>query len=72
MGGRNLWMSYPVMENLNDSDELILGCDFDQNCAVMIRLNIGQIMIRNPDRKYVKRPVKWMITDENKIFSIEK
>ena len=64
MAGLNLWISFLVMEDLNNSDQFILGCD---NCAVMIHFNIGLMMTRNPDRKYVKRPVKWMITDEKKI-----
>ena len=36
------------------------------NFDVMIDLNNGLIRIRNPDRKYVKRPVNRIITDENK------
>ena len=33
----------------------------------MIDLNNGLIRIRNPDRKYVKKPVNRIITDENKV-----
>ena len=33
----------------------------------MIDLNHGLIRIRNPDRKYVKKPIKRIITDENKV-----
>ena len=33
----------------------------------MIDLNNGLKRIRNPDRKYVKKPVNWIITNENKI-----
>ena len=33
----------------------------------MIDLNNGLIIVSNPDRKYVKRPVKRFITDDNKI-----
>ena len=33
----------------------------------MIDLNNGLIRIRNPDRKYVKRPINRIITDENKV-----
>ena len=32
----------------------------------MINLNNGPIRIRNPDGKYVKRPINRIITDENK------
>ena len=34
---------------------------------MMIDLNNGLIRIRNPDRKYVKKPVIRIITDENKV-----
>ena len=33
----------------------------------MLDLNNGLIRIRNPDRKYVKKPIKIIITDENKV-----
>ena len=67
MGGRDLWMSFLVVENLNDSDQFVLGRDFIQNFDVMIDLNNGLIRIRNPDLKYVKKPINRMITDENKV-----
>ena len=67
MGGRDLWMSFLVVENLDDSDQFILGSDFVRNFDVMIDLNNGLIRIRNPDRKYVKKPINRIITDENKI-----
>ena len=34
---------------------------------MMIDLNNGLIRIRNPDRKYVKKPINRIITDENKV-----
>ena len=49
-------MSFLVVENLDDSDQFILGCDFVRNFDVMIDLNNGLIRTRNPDRQYVKRP----------------
>ena len=67
MGGRDLWMSFLVVENLDDADQFILGRDFVRNFDVMIDLNNGLIRIRNPDRKYVKRPINRIITDENKV-----
>ena len=67
MGGRDLWMSFLVVENLNDADQFILGRDFVRNFDVMIDLNNGLIRIRNPDRKYVKKPINMIITDENKV-----
>ena len=35
---------------------------------MMIDLNNGLIRNRNPDQKYVKRPINRIITDENKVF----
>ena len=67
MGGRDLWMSFLVVKNLDDSDQFILGRDFVRNFDVMIDLNNGLIGIRNPDRKFVKKPVNRIVTDENKV-----
>ena len=68
-------MSFIVVENLENSDQIILGREFVRIFDVMIDLKNGPIRIRNPDRKYVKRPVNRKITDENKVqisFSTEK
>ena len=67
MGGRNLWMNFLVVETLDNSDQFILGRDFARNFDVIIDLNNGLIGIRNPDRKYVKKPFNRIITDENKV-----
>ena len=67
IGGRDLWMNFLVVENLDDSEQFILGRDFVRNFDVMIDLNNGLIRIRNPVRKYVKRPINRIITDENKV-----
>ena len=67
MGGRDLWMSFLVVENLDDSDRFILGRDFIKNFDVMIDLNNGSIRMRNPAQKYVKKPVNMIIIDENKV-----
>ena len=49
-------------------DELLGGREFGRrNFDVMIDLNNGLKRIRNPDRKYVKKPVNRIITDENKV-----
>ena len=45
MGGRDLWMSFLVVENVDDSDQFILGRDFVRNFVVMIDLNNGLIRI---------------------------
>ena len=65
--GRDLWMSFLVVENLADSDQFILGRDFVRNFDVMIDLNNCLIRIRNPDQKYVKNSINRIITDENKV-----
>ena len=54
VGGRDLWMSFLVVENLDDSDKFVLGRDSVRNFDMMIDLNNGLIRIRNPDWKYVK------------------
>ena len=67
MGGRDLWISFLVVENLDDSDQLILCRNFVRKFDVMIDLNNRLIRISNPDRKYVKKPINKIMTDENKI-----
>ena len=56
LGERNLWMSFLVVENLDESDQFILGRDFIGNLDVTIDLNNAMFRIRNPDRKYVIKP----------------
>ena len=56
-----------MVENLDYSDQFILGRDFVRSFDVMIDLNNVLIRIRNPDRKYVKKPINRKITDENKV-----
>ena len=56
-----------MVKNLDDPDQFILGRDFVRNFDVMIDLNNGLIRIRNPDWKYVKKPINRIITDENKV-----
>ena len=67
MGGRDLWMSFLVVEHLDDSYQFILGRDFIRIFDVMIDLINGLIRTRNPDLKYIKRPINRIITDENKM-----
>ena len=67
MGGRDLWMSFLVVEILDDSDQFILGRDFARNFDVMIDLNNGLIRIRKLDRKYVKKPNNRITIDEKKV-----
>ena len=67
MGGRDIWMSFLMVQNLDDADQFILGTDFVRNFDVMIDLNNGLIRIRNPDRKYVKKPINRIIAVKNKV-----
>ena len=47
-------MRFLVIENLDDSNQFILGRDYSRKFHVMIGPNKGPIKIMNPDRKYVK------------------
>ena len=60
-------MSFLVVENLDESDQFILGRDFVWSFDVMIDLNNDLIGIRNPHWKYVKKPINRIITDENNV-----
>ena len=64
---RNLWMSFLVVENLDKSDQFILGREFIRNFDVTIGLNNAMFRIRNPDRKYVIKPVNLIMANENKV-----
>ena len=66
LGERNLWMSFLVVENLDESDQFILGRDFIRNFDVTIDLNNAMFRIRNPDRRYVIKPVNLIMANETK------
>ena len=61
LGERNLWINFLVVENLDMSDRFILGRDFIRNFVVTIDLNNAMFRIRNPERKYVIKPVNLII-----------
>ena len=65
-GERNLWMSFLVVENLDESDQFILGRDFIRNFDVTIDRNNAMFRLRNPERKYVIKPVNLIMAKENK------
>ena len=65
LGERNLWMSFLVVENLDESDQFILGRDLIRNLDVTIDLNNAMFRIRNPDKKHVIKPVNLTIANEN-------
>ena len=67
LGERNIWMKFLVVENLDESDQFILGRDFIRSFDVTIDLNNAMFRIRNPERKYVNIPVNLiMAPKENK------
>ena len=66
LGERNLWMSFLVVENLDESDQFILGRDFIRNFDVAIDLSNAMFRIRNPDRRYAIKPVNLIMANETK------
>ena len=55
------------MENLDESDQFILGRDFVRNFDVTIDLNDGVIRIKDPERKYEKKPLNKILINEAKV-----
>ena len=55
------------MENLDESDQFILGRDFVRNFDVTIDLNDGLIRIKDPERKYEKKPLKKILINQAKV-----
>ena len=55
LGGRHHWMRFLVEENLDESEQFILGRDFVRNFDVTIDPNDGLIRIKDPERKYEKK-----------------
>ena len=66
LGERNLWMSFLAVENLDESDQFILGRDFIGNFDVTIDLNNSMFRIRISERKYVIKPVNLIMANGNK------
>ena len=63
---RNLWMSFLVVDNLDESDYFILGINFIRNFDVTTDLNNAMFRIRNPERKYVTKLVSLIMANEKK------
>ena len=55
-----------MVENLDESDQFILGRDFIRTFDVTMDLNNAMFRIRNPERKYVIKPVNLIMANENK------
>ena len=68
LGGRHLWMTFLVVENLDESDQFILGRDFVHNFDVKIDLNDGWIRIKGPERKYEKKSLNKILTNQSKVL----
>ena len=66
LGESNLWMTFIVVENLDESGQFILGRDFIRNFDVTIDLNNTMFRIRNPDRRYAIKSVNLIMANENK------
>ena len=48
LGERNLWISFVVVENLDESEQFFLSRDFIRNFDLTIDLNNAMFRIRNP------------------------
>ena len=69
-GKRNPRMSFLAVENLEESDQFILGNDFIRNFDVTIELNNAMIRFRSPERKYVTKTINMIMTrSEKPLFS---
>ena len=67
LGGRHLWMSFLAVENLDESNQFVLGRDFVCNFDVTIDLNDGLIRIKDPERKYEKKPLNKILINQAKV-----
>ena len=65
-GERNLCMSFLLVENLDESDQFILCKNLIRNFDVTIDLNNAMFKIRNPERKYVIKPINLIMANKNK------
>ena len=57
-------MSFLVVENLDESGQFILGRDFVRKFDVTIDLNDGLIRIKDPERKYEKKPLNKILINQ--------
>ena len=67
LGGRHLWMIFLVVENLDESDQFILGRYIVRNFDVTINLNDGLIRIKHPERKYEKKHLNKILINQAKV-----
>ena len=55
-----------MVENLDESEQFFLAKDFIGNFDVTIDLSNAMFRIRNPERKYVIKPVNLIMANKNK------
>ena len=67
LGGRHLCFSFLVVENLDESDQFILGQDFVRNFDVTADLNDCLITIKDPETKYEKKPINKILINQAKL-----
>ena len=67
LGGKQLWVSFLVVENLDESNQFILGRDFVRNFDVTIDLNDGLIRMKDHERKYEKKPLNKILISQAKV-----
>ena len=60
-------MSFLVVENLVESDQLIMGRDLIRNFDVTIDLNGELIRIKDPERKFEKKPLIKILINQAKV-----
>ena len=56
-----------MVENLDESNQFVLGTDFVCNFDVTIDLNDGLIWIKDPERKYEKKPLNQILHNQDKV-----
>ena len=56
-----------MVENWDESDQFILGRDFVRNFDATIDLNDGLTRIKDPERKYEKKPLNKILIDQAKV-----
>ena len=60
-------MSFLVVENLDEFDQLILERDFVRNFDVTIDLNDELKRIKDPERKYGKKLINKILNNQAKV-----
>ena len=56
-----------MVESLDESDQFILGRDFVRHYDVTIDLNDGLIRIKDPERKYEKKPLNNILINQARV-----